>query len=183
MHIAEYQTLTSRNTYYIYIASSIWPMLILVLVLVVPLWNPSTAMYILWFMSIAIEFVLFMWAENTFLQYENIFYIEHKLRPFIARQLPKEQFWMYENYLADKRKKDIQWWEAYPAWASVGVFLGMLCYRGYALTAQGSLGRNWWEVIPCVICCYLFIAVTQKSRDLVRLRRRMFPDHLQSKQL
>jgi len=182
LHIAEYQTLTSRNTYYIYIASSIWPMLILLFVLVVPLWNTATSMYILWFMSIATEFVLFMWAENSYLQYENIYYIEYKLRPLIARQLPKEQFWMYEGYLADKRKKDIQWWEAYPAWASLGVFVSMSCYRGYAIAAQGVQGRNWLEAILCIICCFLFVAIIQKSRDLIKLRRSTFPEYSQLKQ-
>jgi hypothetical protein len=179
-HVAEYQALTSRSTYYIYIAFSIWPMLILLFTLVLPMWSEARSIYLLWFLCIASEFALLLWIENSWMQYNNIFYIEHLLRPQIAIQLPKENVWAYEKYLADQRKAKAQWWESYPAWIAGIILLGVSLYRVHAIVAHETSWRNWWEAITFCISCFLFLAIVKKTRRLIRLRRSIFPQSSQS---
>jgi hypothetical protein len=75
VHIAEFQAITSRSTSMILVASSIWPMLILLLSVIAGLWNPQRSPYLVWAICTIGEFSLFYFAENSWQQMNNIGYI------------------------------------------------------------------------------------------------------------
>lgn len=177
LHVAEYAALANRSTQLIYIASTIWPILILFFALILPLsiWKTSAAPYLLWFTSVAVEFTLLMWIENTFLQFQNIAYFEKKLRPLVAELVGSTDFWLYEQFMNKSRKSKSQWWEYFPAVAASLILGGVAWYRGHIILQDG-LG---WAYLPELIgfCANLLVVISvfMKMRALIQTRRGIFP--------
>ena len=54
IHVAEYNAITNRSTYYITIAASFWPVLLLVLTILVAVWNTLSHALLIWTAGIVV---------------------------------------------------------------------------------------------------------------------------------
>ena len=177
LHIAEYQALTNRNTYYIYIGTTIWSILLLFFAVLVPIiqqtkgWSP----YLLWLSCAVGQFSLFMWIDNTVNQYENIGYIEQHLRREVRRLLNSDRFWLYERFLGEGRRQRIQWWELYPTIVSPVLLIGITAWRIVAILATKAFQlSNYGEVAAFLFCGIIALCVARKSRRAIVMRKSFF---------
>jgi hypothetical protein len=174
VHIAEYQAITSRSSSLIIIASSIWPMLIVLLSVIAYAWTPQRSPYLVWSICAIGEFSLFYWAENSWQQMNNIRYIEKFLRPKLEVALSTQRFWHYEQYLHNQRTAALQWWEAPLPWAGTILLAGAVSLRAYSIAHSGTGWYSVWEVIPFCVNVALLSLVIRQSRRIAALRRDIF---------
>ena|ERR1035437_976036 len=175
LHIAEYNALTTRSTYYITISASLVPVIVIFLALVAQMWsNPySKHALLIWPTGVAIQFFLLAMIANAQVQYQNIKYIEKVLRPLIGPLLqPPSGFWRYERYLSDQRR-GAQWWEYTPA-VGAAVTVGAAIAGRLLDPAQRSAT---WDALDWVGVGFnaLFLVVAfWNSFKVVALRRSIF---------
>jgi hypothetical protein len=174
LHIAEYNALTTRSSYYIVIAASLYPILILVISGILALWNSVTHVLIVWSAVFAVQAFSFAMIDNARWQYENIYYIEKILRPLVDALVGKIAFWTYEQILSQQRGKTPQWWECTPAmWGGVAIVAASF-ERLYELNWPhlGALrGQEW---VGFVVDLGFLGIVIWKSIRLIALRQSIF---------
>lgn len=114
LHVAEYQALTTRNTYLVTLQFSLWPVLLLFLTLVSQVWNsipkepntptPDQAHRVLvWSTAAALQLIGAAWVQLAWEQLSNLIYIEEHVRSDISHSLVGSKFWQYEVFLAKQR--------------------------------------------------------------------------------
>jgi hypothetical protein len=173
LHIAEYNALTTRNSYYIVIAASLFPVLVLVIAGMTARWKDVSHVLLIWAMGLAVQFFSLAMIDNARWQYESINYVENTLRPLIVALVGQSTFWAYERHLSKDRALP-QWWEYAPAfWASAAIItapLGRLYDLGWpslcALPAVDWIGFG--------VSLLFFVKVIVNSARLMALRRSIF---------
>jgi hypothetical protein len=184
LHIAEYQTLTNRSTYYIYISTTIWSILLLFFAVMVSLHQLGKvgASHFVWLVCYVSEFSFFAWIDNTLSQYHNIYYIEHRLRPLIFALTGDDHFWLHEQYMDEGRKGEILWWEAYALWASPSVLIVATALRIYAIVSAKVFHlRNCLDIVAFVIAAVMTFIVIRMSRRAIQLRKGFFAKNVEKK--
>jgi len=182
LHIAEYQMLTNRSTYYIYISTTIWSILLLFFAVMVSVHQLGHVGLFrsVWLICFVAEFSFFAWIDNSLSQYHNIYYIEHRLRPLIFALTNENHFWLHEHYLAEGRKGKILWWEAYALWASPIVLCVATALRIYAITCAKAFHLiNCLDIVAFLAAAVLTFTVIRMSRRAMRLRRSFFPENIE----
>jgi len=76
VHMNEYQALFTRSTYFITLSSSVWPLVILYLTLVVLVWNllPQSdwrSPVLTWTSGIVVQVMLFVWVSLAGIVHDN----------------------------------------------------------------------------------------------------------------
>ena len=129
---AEYQALTTRNTYWLTLQYALWPILLLALGLIAQMQKDLGARRTVLFAAWMIQTIVLAYYSATLEQYTNVNYIERELRPTIGKLINDSSFWRYERYLKEHRGLHPTWWEGLPVLLSVG-----------ALIAAGRLNWPW----------------------------------------
>src|SRR5258708_23444847 len=129
IHLAEYQALTNRNTYVIYIQSTMWPILVAILALMSFLIGRVDAHILTWTAVAMVLFVTYVYYAFAIDGYRNVIYVEHQLRARIEGLIATADFWGYETWLAGERHRGPQWFEYLPALFSALFTAGAVCYR------------------------------------------------------
>jgi hypothetical protein len=98
LHIAEYTALTTRNTYYMSVSFAIWPALVLYLTLfgILKGWE-SYGVLLALLAVFGTELLGAGWYFCLYEQYQNVLYMETKLRPKVAELIPQTDYWAYEG--------------------------------------------------------------------------------------
>jgi hypothetical protein len=122
-HLAEYQALTTRNTYWIVIQSALWPALFVLLGLIVNATEVLTADQRLWAAVLAIEIIVSSYYAALSEALVSVLYIESELRREIAKHLLGSPFWMWEAFLAHRSPVGKSWNEYTPIIGTVAFFL------------------------------------------------------------
>jgi hypothetical protein len=134
-------------------------------------WSP----YLLWLTCAVGEFSLYMWIDNTVTQYKNIRYLECRLRPLICRLVGNAEFWAYEQFLAEGRKKHVLWWEMYPLLVAPVFLAGIATIRVYGIIATKEFSKsNWIEIVAFALCALIAVGVFLSGRRALSLRRHFF---------
>jgi hypothetical protein len=133
LQIAEYNTLTTRNTYLLTMQYSLLPVLLLYVPMLLALRHWTENMIIrevlIWGGFAGALVLAHLWAEDLYQQFNNVRYLETELRPQIAQSAGLPHFWCYEPYLSAQRGTAIQWWEwGVPVTAAI-VFVIILLYK------------------------------------------------------
>lgn len=167
LHIAEYQALTTRNTYWMTMQFALFPMLLLFMALVAQLWNSLDHAVLLWGSALVAQLIVVVWYQAGWEQYNNVRYMERELRPSITNLLRENEFWKYELYLRQQRSRILVWWE-YPASFSSFVVLLVIA----------QLRRPWLalDYYAFAINALMFIFIVWLNINLVRTRHDFFPD-------
>src|SRR5438046_743090 len=116
LHVAEYQTLTTRSTYWMTMQFGLVPVLGIFLAFVAQAWSTFSHLKLVWSCVFVVEAVVVQWYQAGLEQYYNIRYIETTLRPKLVKLLGPSDFWAYETYLKSQRNNgSVVWWEYPPS--------------------------------------------------------------------
>jgi len=103
-HIAEYEMVTTRNTYFITLTNALFPTLFIALALIAQLTTQIGMHPALWAATAITQFItvfIFAFASES---YRNVLYLEQELRPTVLLALRQDRVWCYEDYLQRQRK-------------------------------------------------------------------------------
>ena len=138
IHLAEYQAITTRNTYWLTLQYALFPILGAALVVLAQLWDQfdkspalSTQAHriIVWLAIVIVNVVIIAHTEVGWESYNNVVYLENHLRPELARLLramnmSTDAMLGYESYLRAQRRRGPKWWEIPGPIVSVALLLG-----------------------------------------------------------
>lgn len=109
VHLAEYEALTMRCTYWLAFLVPIWAAMIGFLTLVAIAWKSIYPVVLLWGTPLGAQGIVLMWFQTIEEQYRAIAYIQEDLKPKVAYLLGSSDFWRYEATSAG-RSDPLTWW-------------------------------------------------------------------------
>jgi len=158
LHIAEYNTLTTRSTNVLNIQ---FVLLTIIMALVGVLWYNWKASYyynyiIIWGSLLGAQIISIINVSMSYENYNIICYIESVLKPKIVVLIKNESFWGYEPYLMSKRIKRVR-----NEWTLMGDFLWVMVdvvalsaatiYRSKDFTIYDGVGLFINLILLCII--------------------------------
>ena len=111
LHIAEYNALTTRCTYFTNIQNLILSVLVIWLTVMIGLWIKNPSSIIAWGTILGSQIFGILSAVLLYEEYNMIRYIESFLKPIINNLLNKKIFWEYQSFLISQRKESYKIWE------------------------------------------------------------------------
>lgn len=138
VHLAEYQAITTRNTYWLTLQYALFPILGTGIAVLAQMWNQfdkdpalSTQAHqvIIWLAIAIINVIIIAHTEVGWESYDNVVYLERHLRPQILFLLDgvdekkKRAAFGYETYKRKLRGKGPKWWELPGPFVSLGLLL------------------------------------------------------------
>ncbi len=187
VYLSEYNTLTTRNTYLITLQYSLLPVLLIYVPLIAELrkraMNPAKRELLTWGGFAGALVLAHLWAEDLWQQFNNIHYLETRLRPAVAALIPN-QFWCYEPFLRNQRGTAFQWGEWGVPVTALIIFIILILDKQYekrqAVSSESNMRIGWrrslpwvFEVSGYVLCAYLIIALFFKIGATAELRLTM----------
>jgi hypothetical protein len=185
VHLAEYQALTTRATYFITTSAGIWPLVVLYLAFAVQLWKPSGGSFdesvrtllqpgrnrwLIWGNLIVLQIMALAWGKLMLEQYKIVLYQESQLATLVRSSVGTAPFWLYERFLSRERRssKAWNWWE----WA---VALGELIILSFLFYVLWPLTRSDCYGLVLNLLLFWFMCVT--TRQMVMTRRKWETSH------
>lgn len=174
LHIAEYNALTTRGTYRIYLQSMLWPLLAIALALVVQVAQgaqagqgpkPFSPQMLAWGTAFVVQIIVFNFYAFLIELYRDILYVERELRPLVERIVGESPFWKYEWWLKGQRGGGAMWWE----YATIGVSAAALVLAG-GLRLPWSLG----DYIGVTVNLVVILGTARLAWQSASLRKRFF---------
>jgi hypothetical protein len=105
LHIAEYQALTTRCSYWITLQYAALTVILIFLSVAAALWSsPIDRRLFFWGSALFLQTIGFFWMQTQGEQYTAILYVEHVLRPTVNVLTKSPHSWCYEPFLASIRK-------------------------------------------------------------------------------
>lgn len=180
VHLAEYQAITTRNTYWLTLQYALFPILGAGIAVLSQMWNQfdkdpalSTQAHriIIWLAIAIINVILISHTEVGWESYDNVVYLERRLRPQILYLLGgidmegKRAALGYETYKKELRGKGAKWWEIPGPIISFGLLAGGIFLFGFLY--------RWTTVesVAVFINAVLLIRVTMVTFKMIRRRR------------
>ena len=109
IHIAEYNALTTRCTYFINIQNILLTALIAWIVVIGTIWNSNFEYILTWSFLLGCHIIALINVNFSYEHYNIVRYIERDLKPKIKKLIANEIFWNYESYLVEERKNNNIW--------------------------------------------------------------------------
>jgi hypothetical protein len=166
LHVAEYQALTTRCTYWMTLHYALWPILLLSLALASQLHARLELRVGLWGSVIAVQVTLIAYYTSILEHYAAVQYIERRLRPLIEAAIGGGRFWEYESYVNSHRPREPGWWEYSPVALSALALLAGSYYSHWTWSVVDWLGYSM-----AAICSILAVKSAVRS---ARLRKAFF---------
>jgi len=171
LHIAEYEVLINRATYYINIQFILLSALIAWIVVIGQIWKPDLECLLNWALIIG---ALIIGIINAIMLWENyciISYVETELKPKIHKIINKKTFWGYEAFLSKLRepktvKYTMRFMDFIGSIISILIILATIIYRFH----QWEIG-DWLGLISSLL---LLIALSLKTYQAMKLRENSF---------
>lgn len=170
LHLAEYQALTNRSTYWITLQYAFWPVLALFYTLAATVAKSLPLPAVAWGTVLG----TCMLGQTYFFAlsevYNNARYIEHKLKGLIksASSIEGDKYWLYESYLRAQRGTGVMWGEYFP------VVLGI------AATGTTSLMRatGWTagDTIGLALSLIALVFIARQAINVVKVRKDLLPN-------
>ncbi|HEX3551888.1 MAG TPA: hypothetical protein VIA62_01500 [Thermoanaerobaculia bacterium] len=178
-HLAEYQAITTRNTYWLTLQYSLFPILGAAIAVLAQMWNQfdknpalSTQAHriIIWLAVAIINVIIIAHTEVGWESYNNVVYLENCLRPrivYLLRDIDEERKSAalgYETYLKRQRGGGPKWWEVPVPIVSAALLVGGIILFGllYPWTPVE------WVAVP--INTGLLALVTKVTLKMIRRR-------------
>jgi hypothetical protein len=105
VHIAEYEAMTTRCTYFMALQMGLWPLLLLFWPLLAQVRGAVPNRTLVWLGLLGSQIVLFMYLHLLGEQYLMLVYIENNLRDRVSALIPGTVFWNYERFLPKQRSR------------------------------------------------------------------------------
>ncbi len=184
-HIAEYEALMTRATYFITIMAGIWPLVLIFLGVSIQFWktqnvslnvawnnllqNHGQRAAMLWGTDAALQIVFLAWAQILSEQYNIVRYIEFDLRRLVRRVTRDPAFWQYEAFLTKQRGAKNS---APPTWMELAVSIGAGILIVILVFVLWPVSRwKQWDWIGLIANLMLFLFLLTMSVKAVRARR------------
>jgi len=168
LHIAEYNALTSRATYFINIQFVLLTALIAWVIVIGNIWNTKIEYLLNWGLLIGAQIIGIVNANMEWETYSIVRYIERDLKPRICNLLSKDTFWDYESYLIIQRGQKFN-----SAWSIFTGYFWILLAIATIICTIIYRFHNWliWDWVGVVLNLLLFIVMTVRTDQTVKLRR------------
>lgn len=152
VHLAEYNALTTRVTYWLTLQFAVWPIMMGLGALLALLWGKLPNTVVLWGGALLAQMFGVMWYAVTIELYRAVRYIEQDLRPLVEAAIGnRSRFWNYERRNHEDRGEFLPFIWEWPValggliivgWISIRRPLpwGMGDYIAFASNALLSLG-------------------------------------------
>jgi hypothetical protein len=172
-HLAEYQAITLRNTYWLTLQYALFPILGAGLAVLAQMWdhfdkNPAiftqAHRITVWLAVTIINVVIIAHTEVGWESYNNVVYLENHLRPKITKLLRDMDILGYESYLREQRGRGPKWWEIPGPIVSFALLLGGLALFGFVY----PLSPVEWAALP--VNFFLAIMIAKVTFKMVRRR-------------
>lgn len=167
LHVAEYQALTTRFTYWLTLQYALWPILLLALTFLAQARGAISARVLLWAATIITQVVVLAYYQALCESYKNVHYIERYLRREVQKVVGQVPFWEYERYIKSHRTLDPLWWEAWP--------LG-LCVGAWVFVGATQVGWSGHDVAPACASAIVVTLSALSASDATRIRKSFFPN-------
>jgi len=164
-HLAEYNALTNRCTYWIALQYGLWPLLGIFLALVTQVWNVFNHSLLVWGSAFIAQMIMLAYNQTLREIYNAVRYIEREGRQAVQALVGKESIWRYESYYAAQPIRRWPWEYTFPVLLFVA--LVAVCF-GRRLGAGDLIGGAINLAFWCVIAW--------QTRALVAMRRDFFPN-------
>lgn len=148
LHLAEYQTLTTRATNYIVMGTIVWPLMVSFVGFLGTVWEHLTPnqseeygfFIIVWCSALGIQLALILWTFLVLEQYKLVRYIEKDLRPRICDLVQSDNFWLIERKLRTQTSIS-EWFELMTEfWVLMGI-VAVVLFR--LLTFHKFISLDW----------------------------------------
>jgi hypothetical protein len=111
LHIAEYNALTTRCTYFTNIQNVVLSVLVIWTTVMIGLWIKNPTYLISWGTILGAQAFGIISAVLLYEEYNIIRYLESVLKPRIGTLIYNGQFWGYQSFLIKQRKESYKIWE------------------------------------------------------------------------
>jgi len=167
LHIAEYEALINRATYYINIQFILLSALIAWIVVIGQIWKTNLEYILNWALIIGAQIIAIINANMLWENYCIISYIETELKPEIQKIINKKTFWGYEVFLSKLRKtktakNTMKFMDFIGSLIALIIIIATIIYRF----------PNWvvWDWFGLILNLLLFVALFMKTNQTVMLR-------------
>ncbi|HEY6249293.1 MAG TPA: hypothetical protein VI685_04995 [Candidatus Angelobacter sp.] len=137
LHVAEYNALMNRNSYWIRVQQAIWVLILGSFTLIASLVKTGPIGFIVWGGAIPVELMFVFLYFATHEMYRNAYYIEADLHKLVEDVIGIGEFWQYERFLATESDKKPIYSDVAPFW----IFIAAL------VLAAGLRWRHPWEIL------------------------------------
>jgi hypothetical protein len=163
VHLAEYNALTTRCTYWMAMQLGLWPLSLLVIPALLEARAVLPGRLLIWLGLFSLLVVVFIYDHLLFEQFLAVRYTEVELRRRIAALLPGETFWDYEAFLA-RRRKGI---DLAPDW-----LLAAVAPVAVLAAASFLIGADWtsFDIMGLIANLCISLVIASKSNAIVKLR-------------
>jgi hypothetical protein len=153
LHIAEYQALTTRCSYWITMQYAALTVILVFLSVAATLWSsPIDRRLFFWGGSLFLQVIGYFWMQTQGEQYTAIVYIERVLRPAVRDVVQGSQFWCYEPFLASIRSPrpldplvSPEFWELPIALLATIIVLGIFIHGVVVSGSRLLIGISGWS--------------------------------------
>lgn len=165
LHIAEYQALTTRCSYWIILQASLLPAVPIYLALAVQVWSANVMRkeIVVWGALAGLQLIGILWANVLAENYAAVNYLEGYLHPLIEKTVGSDLFWGYESYLTLHRPTKRYWGEAFIPLLGIFVFLATCWVRAPTHSAWDGVGA-----FANAICLFLLVRKSIKAIEIIR---------------
>lgn len=119
LHVAEYQAVTTRNTYWVTLQYALGPITVGAFVVLVEGRSFVSGSLLSWATAVFFDLIMLVYYGILYEIYNNTRYLECELGREIRNLFPGRRFWLYERYLR-ARKSYPPWWDFSPMVLCVG---------------------------------------------------------------
>ncbi len=166
LHIAEYQALTTRSSYWIILQASLLPAVPIYLALAVQVWSANVMRkeIVVWGALAGLQLIGILWANVLAENYAAVNYIESYLYPLVKKIVGMDLFWGYEPYLTLHRPTKQYWGEASIPVLGVIVFATTCYVRLVTYSA--------WDIGGAVTNGILLVFLIRKALKAAKIIRK-----------
>lgn len=177
LHLAEYNALTTRCTYFIAIHVGLWGVIVGIATFAYQEWLRSTNALSVWLGAVAVQAMLQLWVTILEEQYLAVSYVENHLRHQVMASVPglsAKSFWRYEAVMSLRRMHE-NWWGEWIAPGLVAGAVGVIAYwrRAELLQSIGSLNspeRHVAEPLFALTNLVLFLVLIVRTHQRLKVR-------------
>jgi hypothetical protein len=165
LHIAEYQALTTRGSYWLVLQISLLPVVPIYLGLAAQVLQSGLLVkeVVVWVTVAGLELIGIVWAQIMLEHYTAVKYIEFYLRPMVENLVDSKMFWGYEPHLVKHRPISQRF-----ADASIPL-LGLIVF-GITLTIRFR-DFSRWDIGGVILNLMLLWLLWKQNQVAQRVRR------------
>lgn len=166
LHIAEYNALTTRTTYFINIQFILLTALPAWIIVIVNIWDSKLEYIYIWGLLLGVQLIGIINAFVTLEYYKIVTYLESDLKPEIIKLIKNKSFWSYESFLIKERgKKNRKNWSLFFEFLAV-IFSGVIIIAIFIYRIHEWILGDYIGLFLNIIFLIIQFILTNQSKKL-----------------